>query len=892
MTFTPSAVKAFHFTSCDYDEKTSTASFRYAFDTGLRFEERLYFKGAPASLDAEKRAALDLCLRFLHLVLGVSYYKAAVPPGIVVETFELSRAAATFFNTLYEKGLGEFAYRNNIDLRGRIRFPYSDSRKAAPSDLELPSCTAVPVGGGKDSIVTIEALKTAGRPLQLFSLGDFDAAAAIAERAGLPRVVVERGISPRLLEINSQGALNGHVPFSAILAFILPAAAILYGFDAAALSNEKSANTGNLIKDGEEVNHQYSKSFEFERNASKFIRDNMLLRFHYFSFLRPVSDIGVARMFSDLTTFHSIFMSCNSAYKIQKDKRSKSWCLRCPKCRFTFLALAPFIEREKMISIFGANPLDDEEQIDGFDELLGVRGHKPFECVGEYEESIAAFILLNENPAWKTDRLVRRFRETVLPRIEEPKAIPASVFELSDAHALPPFFHKTLTRFQQFNKKKIAVWGLGREGKAVIDALQRMAPPDSDVSVLNDDPLARGALDFLAARNRKIPALTGKEAISSLHEFDVVIKSPGVSLHRPEIAAASKRGVHFTSSTQIWFNEHRREKIICITGTKGKSTTSTLIAHMLKKSGYNAALGGNIGAPIIEMSDPDPPPDVWVLELSSYQTSDFVGSPTVSVLLNLYPEHLDWHGGEDAYYRDKLNLFMGPGDGVKILNHTDSKTAELNPGLKNTIYFNHPDGIHVENGYIVDGPEKLLNISKVKLPGRHNLSNICAALTAARQIGAPLRDCLAAAAEFRGLPHRLHVLGEKNRVLYVDDSISTTPQSAIAAMESFQGKPITLLLGGYDRGLDARELVSFLEKNPVHAVITMPESGTRIYRSLDGRNAEIDMHEAGDLRRAVEIAKEITPVGGIVLLSPAAPSYNFFKNFEERGKAFAEYAGL
>ncbi len=891
MNFSPDSIKAFHFTSCDYDEESSTASFHYAFDTGHRFVERLIFHTDGAALDAKKRAALDHCLRFLHLVLGVSYYKAAVPPEIVIESFQLSREAAAFFDTLYEKGLGEFAYRNRIDLRDRIHFPFSDAVRITPSDLKLPSRTAVPVGGGKDSIVTMEALQTAGEPLHLFSLGDFKTTARIAAEADLPLAIVERRISPRLLEINSRGALNGHVPFSAILAFILPIAAILHGFDAAALSNERSANTGNLINHGEEVNHQYSKSLEFERNASQFIRKNMLSGFRYFSFLRPVSDIGVARMFSRLTAYHPIFMSCNAAYKLQKDKRSKGWCLRCPKCRFTFLSLAPFIEKEKLISIFGANLLDDDDQTDGFDELTGVEGHRPFECVGEYEESIAAFILLSKNPAWCNDKLVRRFKETILPRIDEPDAIASSVFDLSPSHALPPSYYKLLSRFQQFHQKKIAVWGLGREGKAVIEALHRMAP-DSRVTVLNDAPLSGEASRFLDAQKKAITVLTGKKAISSLHTFDMVIKSPGVSIHRPEIKSARERGVMFTSSTRIWFQEHCHEKIICVTGTKGKSTTSALIARMLRASGYDVALGGNIGEPILEMIDLKPTPDVWVLELSSYQTCDFIGDPTVSVLLNLYPEHLDWHGEEEVYYRDKLNLFMGPGEGVKIFNHADSRTMKRSLNLKNTIYFNNTDGIHVEDGYIADGPEKLLDIREVTLPGSHNLSNICAALTAVRQIGAPAAACLEAAAEFEGLPHRLRVLGEKSGVLFVDDSISTTPQSAIAAIQSFQGRPTTILLGGFDRGLDPGELIAFLEKEPVHAVITMPESGIRISKSLDARETGIDKREATDLKHAVEMAKTITPPGGVVLLSPAAPSYTFFKNFEERGNAFATLAGL
>ena len=435
--FNPKNIKSFHFVSCEFNETNAEAYFCYAFDNGIEFIEILKFHGAKLPLNQNQRLALNLCLKHLYLVLGISYYKAAVPLKIIINNFKLNKQQADFYNNLYKKGLGEFAYKNQLDLRRRINFPYVSNIQAAPSKLKLSRCTAIPIGGGKDSIVTIEMLQSANEPIQLFSLGDFKVTSNVAKVANLPCRIVERALSPKLLELNEQGALNGHVPISAIIAFILPVAAILYGFDRAALSNERSANTGNLILNGEEINHQYSKSFEFEQKVSRFIQENILSNFIYFSLLRPLSDLHIARLFSKLTPYHLVFMSCNAAFKLQKKNRKPSWCLHCPKCRFTFLALAPFMDKEKLIAIFGKNLLNDKDQQQGYDELIGIKGHRPFECVGEIEESKAAFILLSKNPKWQNDLLVQRFIDLSLPYIENPDAVTRSVFEISNAHLIP-----------------------------------------------------------------------------------------------------------------------------------------------------------------------------------------------------------------------------------------------------------------------------------------------------------------------------------------------------------------------------------------------------------------------------------------------------------------------
>ncbi len=448
--FDPSAIKTFRFISYSFNEEKSRAEFCYAYDNGPRFTEHLTFHQARLPTDLMLRRAFFRALRYLHLVLGVSYYKAAVPNSIRIETSPITEQCAHFFDKLYLNGLAEFAYCNQLDLRGRIRFPFSKHSTAIPESFKLSNRIAIPVGGGKDAVVTIDALKRTGQPLVLFSLGDFQPIKEIARIAKLPLISVTRQISPRLIKLNEQGAYNGHVPISAIIAFILPVCAILYGFDTAALSNERSANSGNLIHNGFSVNHQYSKSMEFEKDVAQFFKNYILSDFNYFSFLRPLSDLRIAQLFSKLSAYHSVFMSCNRAFKLDRRKRLQNWCLDCPKCRFTFLVLAPFMAKNKLITLFGANLLDDMEQHRGFDQLLGVSGFKPFECVGEIEESAAAFILLTlkqKDSQWRNDCLVRRFKTKILPGLDNPERMVKTALEFSNLHQLPDKYEEVLRAY-------------------------------------------------------------------------------------------------------------------------------------------------------------------------------------------------------------------------------------------------------------------------------------------------------------------------------------------------------------------------------------------------------------------------------------------------------------
>lgn len=414
--FDPTTVQAFRFVRFGFDAASGTAELAYALDDQVEFVERVGFPGAPA-LPAARRAAFDQALRLLHLVAGVSYYKAAVPPSIRVETGALDEATATLCEQVYEHGLGEFAWQNRIDLAGRVRFPRGAPAPASPPTLGLPRASLVPIGGGKDSLVTVEMLRAAGEPATATWVGQSELIRACAERTGLPMLNLRREVSPALFELNRRGALNGHVPVTAINSAILAVAALLYGHDAIVFSNERSASVATLEADGRPVNHQWSKGYAFEVMFGDWLRSHVAADLAYFSLLRPLSELAVTRRFARLTQYHPLFSSCNRNFKIAGERPASRWCGQCPKCHFVFLALAPFLPKPQLTAIFGRNLLDDAELAPAFDALLEWHAHKPFECVGEARESRAALAALTARAEWREDAIVARFAREIQPSL-------------------------------------------------------------------------------------------------------------------------------------------------------------------------------------------------------------------------------------------------------------------------------------------------------------------------------------------------------------------------------------------------------------------------------------------------------------------------------------------
>ena len=434
--FEPQNIESFRFINWNFDEQTNTAFLNYAFDDEYFFTEEFTFSAPIKPLENGRREAFESCMQNLHLAAGISYYKAAIPQRILIEDYFISAATARFFNKLYLLGLGEFAYQNDIDLQGYIHFPFVNEPFPSASYLELTNKTAIPIGGGKDSIVTIEALKKTSTPCVLISIGNAFPIQKTAEIAGLPHIQITRKISPLILELNKKGALNGHVPISAIISFAIAAAAVLYDFNTIAMSNERSANIGNLWYDGLEINHQYSKSLEFEKDMSSYINNHILRNLRYFSFLRPLSELAISRIFCSLCQkYHEIFASCSAGFRIV-NASPKRWCLECPKCLFVFVMLAPFLEKEKLISMFGKNLLADKEQIPKFKEIIGYGDHKPFSCIGEFEEAIAALVFLCESEKWEDDEVIHYFKQEVFPKLTQPEMYVENALHFSRNHSL------------------------------------------------------------------------------------------------------------------------------------------------------------------------------------------------------------------------------------------------------------------------------------------------------------------------------------------------------------------------------------------------------------------------------------------------------------------------
>jgi UDP-N-acetyl-alpha-D-muramoyl-L-alanyl-L-glutamate epimerase len=427
----------FVFEDYRYDPARSTLSLCYGYPGGPRFEEQLIFDFVPRQLSPAAGEVLDRIFRLILLLSGVSYYKAFIPKVLTCRAFELNERTAEFLQKFYEKGLAEFAFRNGVSLRGHLRFQSSSAPAPTPITVDLPRRTCVPVGGGKDSIVTIECLRQGGEPPMLFSLGDAEPIAACIAAAKLPFMRVYRRLDAGLMKLNEAGALNGHVPITGILSAIALAGAVMSGCHALAMSNEHSASAPNLSLDGVEINHQYSKSLEFERDFAQYVEDFISPSISYFSLLRPLSEIEIARRFAKHREYFGVFRSCNTAFRQVREARGRHWCCDCPKCRFVFLALSPFIAKPDLIEIFGRNLLNDESQRDGFAELCGLRAIKPFECVGETHESASVMSYLADHPDWRDDQVVRQLNgEFPLLRHRGPTEFRA-LFEIRHPHRVP-----------------------------------------------------------------------------------------------------------------------------------------------------------------------------------------------------------------------------------------------------------------------------------------------------------------------------------------------------------------------------------------------------------------------------------------------------------------------
>ena len=435
--FEREAIRTFRFVRCAFDAQTGIAQLVYAFDDGPELVETVSVPGAPFDLDGARAAAAGQALRLLHLVAGVSYYKAAVPTEIHIGGYEIDADTAAFLETVYLNGLGEFAYRNGLDLRGRIRFPAGAGADTPAPALGLREHALVAIGGGKDSLVSIEALRSAGIEQTVTWIGGSQLIAACAAHTGLPTLNIGRQLAPQLFEYNRLGAWNGHIPVTAVNSAILAFAAVLLGVDQVVFSNERSASYGSIIPGTGEVNHQWSKGWAFESALGDWLQRHVAADLRYYSLLRPMSELAVARQFAKVSRYDAHFSSCNRNFHILGERPTSRWCGVCPKCHFVFLALAPFMPKPRLVGIIGRNLLDDPAQTAGFDALLEYQDHKPFECVGEGRESRAAMAALAQRPEWREDALVERFSREIAPQLDATDLRIEPLLVIDDEHRIP-----------------------------------------------------------------------------------------------------------------------------------------------------------------------------------------------------------------------------------------------------------------------------------------------------------------------------------------------------------------------------------------------------------------------------------------------------------------------
>jgi UDP-N-acetylmuramoylalanine--D-glutamate ligase len=425
---------------------------------------------------------------------------------------------------------------------------------------------------------------------------------------------------------------------------------------------------------------------------------------------------------------------------------------------------------------------------------------------------------------------------------------------------------------------EVGVWGLGKEGQATARKLHTLAIAPV---LVDDSPNEAGVLP------------TADGGLEALKRCAIVVKTPGISPYGPQAEELRAAGVTLVGGLGLWMNEADPARVVYVTGTKGKSTTSSVIGHLLRGLGRTAMVGGNFGA---APYDPDQQADYdyWVIEVSSYTATDLAVTPPVTAVTSLHPDHLPWHGGVDRYYADKLSATSQPGAHLTVANG-DSELLRERAGLL---------GPCVEWIGEADDPSATW-MDRLGLPGRHNRRNALVARAVVRALGVAAKDeelgrlvaaddrLAAAAAGFTPLPSRLTPVGTVDGVTFIDDSLSTNVLPTLAALESFPGRRVALIVGGQDRGIDYRDLAACVKARvEPTTVLTLPDSGPRITAAFTATATPADGGFAGisdcaDLDQAVTTAFGWARPDGVVLLSPAAPSFGRFRDYRDRGDHFA-----
>ena len=390
-------------------------SFYFKIEPDIVFRPKIIIRNIPEErLEKIGKRALNNFIFHLGLMEMPSYWKVTCSPEIIIRAGALDKDQAAWWHNLIIKGMGQFFYENKIDWRDRDFLKVSVNPSiAAPAlgttDLELKNSYLVPIGGGKDSIVTLNLLKERDEKINAFLLNASRAAKRTITVAGLKSPIkTERKIDANLLALNAQGYLNGHTPFTAVLSFLSVFCAVLFDYQNVAFSNEKSANEGNIVYLSKNINHQWAKTSEFEKMFRVYCQKYLAQNVNYFSFLRKYSELQIAKMFAKYPKYFPAFSSCNRGIKI-----NRKWCNACSKCLFVFLMLYPFLTQKQILKIFGKDLFEEKSLLPTLKDLTGRGKHKPFECVGTYKETNEALrlSLIKAEKLKKLPYLLRKYNE-------------------------------------------------------------------------------------------------------------------------------------------------------------------------------------------------------------------------------------------------------------------------------------------------------------------------------------------------------------------------------------------------------------------------------------------------------------------------------------------------
>jgi UDP-N-acetylmuramoylalanine--D-glutamate ligase len=931
----PKKYSTFCFESFEIKLRQNRIIFHYSVDNEIFFDPELELDLSPVKNISQIEAAVFN----LGMAEIPSFYKTVCTPEIIVKAGPLTGGQIKFWENLYTQGLGEFFYKNKIDFRGLINIQ-CPLRSPVARQVLLPdkSCCPtpcsedapcsehgtrrylVPLGGGKDSIVAAESLKAKGIDFTWFMLEPWPVCKKVIRASGNPKKIeIHRDPAryfKKVIELNQKGFYNGHVPITSVYIFSAALAAQIHGFTDIVLASERSANHGNLKYLGREINHQYSKSFEFEKACHKYIRKFISPGLNFYSILRNLYEIQITEKFTRYPQYFNSFLSCNRGLK-----SNKGWCCKCAKCAFVFAMLSAFLPSETVAKIFGKNLFQDESLLGLFEELLGRKNFKPFDCVGEPEEVLLALYLAKQqyisapapaDPALSTAK-IRSARRCAHLKDQPHPSLPAILKKLdltegkkylhllkadSKQHLIPR--HLFTKNQPAQDQTKIAIAGFGMEGQALYRHFRNTHQvhifDQSERSGLKCRPKQTPSRQGLLADKSCWPTGLVKfhRTLTIPADFPIVYKSPGIPTRSLKLQNPKTQ---ISSLTNLFF-EKAKGTIIGVTGTKGKSTTSSLIYHILKTAGYPVELIGNIGETGLKSLHKNSPEKIYVYELSSYQCEHLTRSPHIAIVTNLYPEHLSNHGSFEAYKKAKAKICAYQKRADYLIINSEIAAQFKTPAHKINL-----------KGW--GQPQRFS-----QLAGAHNQFNIQLAATAARLLKVPEATITKAVATFKPLPGRLEKVATRRGITFYDDALATIPEATWHAIQTLKNVN-TIILGGQDRGLNFDNFARQLTQTSIKNFIYFPDTGPKMVKYLKPKMtprphagspskmspnpnvappsninsmpaaAPHHVYPAKDMRQAVQLAYKHTK--GICLLSTASPSFNMFKNYKDRSEQYLKW---